>query len=142
MRLLFFIIIFSFSLFATELAEPKPTLDNPRKVLIQINDGDNKHIDTALNIANNLIKFYGADYIKIKVICFGDGIRVLFKGDRHFKPRVDALMMYDVDFVACKNTIVTKKIDEKSLINGISFTQAGVAEMIERSLEGWFYTRP
>jgi hypothetical protein len=46
-------------------------------------------------------------------------------------------MQYDVEFVACGNTMHTKKIQEDELIEGVEIVTAGIVEMVERVQEGW-----
>jgi len=51
--------------------------------------------------------------------------------------RVRALMLLDVEFVACGNTMKTKKIKEEELIEETVIVTAGIVEIIERVKEGW-----
>ena len=46
-------------------------------------------------------------------------------------------MEYDVEFIACKNTMETMKWTEKDFIDGIDYTQAGIVEVIERQVDGY-----
>ena len=50
-------------------------------------------------------------------------------------------MEYDVEFVACKNTMETMKWKESDFIDDISFTQAGIVEVIERQVDGYIGIR-
>ena len=51
-------------------------------------------------------------------------------------------MTYDVEFIACKNTMDTLKIDKKELLDGVEVVTAGIVELIERQLRGYIYIRP
>jgi intracellular sulfur oxidation DsrE/DsrF family protein len=55
---------------------------------------------------------------------------------------VDALMQIDVEFVACENTMRTKKIDKSELIEGVEIVTAGIVEMTERVQDGWINIVP
>ena len=43
----------------TQLADPKPDFDNPRKIMLQLTSGDPKDMNNVLWNAINLQKFYG-----------------------------------------------------------------------------------
>ena len=78
----------------------------------------------------------------MRIVAYYHGIRALLKKNTKIALRVEALMMYDVEFVACGNTMRTKKIEEDELIDGSEIVTAGVAEIVERVKEGWTYVVP
>ena len=51
-------------------------------------------------------------------------------------------MTYDVEFIACGNTMKTYKIGKKELLDGVEVVTAGIVELIERQRKGWTYIRP
>jgi intracellular sulfur oxidation DsrE/DsrF family protein len=55
---------------------------------------------------------------------------------------VEALMTYEVEFIACGNTMKTLKIDKSELIDDVEIVTAGIVELIERQLRGYIYIRP
>jgi intracellular sulfur oxidation DsrE/DsrF family protein len=126
----------------TVFAEPKPSFDNPRKVLFCITGGEDEEIHHVLSSANNVLKFYGPENVQMRIVAYYHGIRALLKKEKAFAVRVDALMQYDVEFVACGNTMRTKKIAASELIEGTEVVTAGIVEMLERVKEGWIYIRP
>jgi intracellular sulfur oxidation DsrE/DsrF family protein len=126
----------------TEFADPKPSFDAPRQVVFSITGGDDKAIHHVLSSANNVLKFYGPENVQMRIVVYYHGIRALLKEEKEFAVRVDALMQYDVEFVACGNTMRTKKIGESELIEGSEIVTAGIVEMIERVKEGWIYIKP
>ncbi len=125
----------------TEFAEPKPSIDNPRKIVFPITHGDDESIDHVLSSTNNVLKFYGPEKVMIAIVCYSKGIRTLLKKER-FAPRVRSLMTYDVEFIACGNTMRTKHIKKEDLIDGVEIVTAGIVELVERDLKGWIYIRP
>lgn len=125
-----------------EYAEPVPSMDKPRKVLFSIVDGNPRAIHHVLSSANNILKGYGPENIEMKIVVYYDGIKALLKKNREFTVRVDALMQYNIEFVACRNTMQTKKIDQSELMDDVSVVQAGIMEIIERSQDGWIYIKP
>jgi len=126
----------------TQLAEPKPSFDNPRQIIFSVTEGDDKAINHVLSSANNVLKFYGPENVEMRIVAYSGGIRTLLKKEKKIAVRVDVLMQYGVVFVACGNTMRTKKIEEKELIDGSEVVTAGIVEMIERVKSDWTYIRP
>ena len=130
----------------TEFSEPKPSLMNPRKFIFPITSGDEKEISHVLSSASNVIKFYGVDRCEVVIVCYSQGIKSLLKKayffDKDIQKRVRSLMTYDVEFIACNNTMKTYKIDKKELLDDVEIVTAGIVELIERELRGYIYIRP
>ena len=128
--------IFSFA--QTKFSDPQPTFDNPRKVVYSLYVGDLETVNHTIGSMYNILKEYPSESLKIVVVAYGKGSRVLKKDyDANTLNRVKSLMEYDVEFVACKNTMETMKWTEKDFIDGISYTQAGIVEVIEKQQEGY-----
>lgn len=126
----------------TEFAEPKPALDNPRQIVFSVTEGDDKAINHVLSSANNVLKFYGPEKVQMEIVAYSGGIEMLLKKNPKIAERVRTLMLYDVTFIACGNTMRTKNIKENELIDDVEVVTAGIVEMIERVKEGWIYIKP
>jgi len=127
----------------TEFAEPKPSMENPRKFVFPITTWDRDEINHILGSANNVIKFYGVDNTEVVIVAYAQGIKALLNHhDNKIRKRVKSLMTYDVEFIACQNTMTTLKIDKKELLDGVEVVTAGIVELIERQLRGYIYIRP
>jgi len=126
----------------TEFAEPEPSIVTPRQILFSINSADDEAIHHVLSTANNVLKFYGPENVQMRIVAYYHGIKMLLKKDRDIARRVEALALLDVEFVACGNTMVTKKIKEEDLVEDVYIVTAGVAEIVERVKEGWIYITP
>ncbi|UFS63274.1 DsrE family protein [Sulfurimonas sp. HSL-3221] len=126
----------------TEFADPKPALDNPRQVVFSVTEGTDEAINHVLSSANNVLKFYGPEKVQMEIVAYSGGIRTLLKNNPKIAERVRTLMLYDVTFVACGNTMRTKNITEDQLIDDVEVVTAGIVEMIERVKEGWVYIKP
>lgn len=124
------------------LAEPIPTIEKPREVVLGVSSGDDETIQHVLSTANNVLKFYGPEKVHMRIVAYYHGIRTVLKREKEFAPRVDALQQYGVEFVACGNTMRTKNIQPAELIDGVEIVSAGIAEIIERSAEGAVYIHP
>lgn len=128
--------IFSYS--QSKFSEPQPTFDNPRKVVYSLYIGDLETVDHTIGSMYNILKEYPAESLKIVVVAYGKGLRVLKKDyDKKTLERIKSLMEYDVEFIACKNTMETMKWKESDFIDGIGFTQAGIVEVIEKQKDGY-----
>lgn len=121
----------------TEFAEPKPSIDNQRKIVFSIKSANDEEIHHVLSSANNVLKYYGPENVEMKIVAYYHGIKALKKEHKDISLRVRALMLLDVEFVACGNTMKTKKIQKEELIEGTLIVTAGIVEMIERVKEGW-----
>ncbi len=141
--LLLFFIITALVSAETELADPKPSMENPRRFVFPISDWDRGEINHILGSANNVIKFYGVDNTEVVIVAYAQGIKALLKHrDNKIRKRVKSLMTYDVEFIACQNTMDTLKMDKKDLLEGVEVVTAGIVELIERQLRGYIYIRP
>lgn len=107
-----------------------------------ISHGDDESINHGLSTANNVLKFYGPEKVHLRIVAYYHGIRTLLKDEKEIAVRVRALQQYGVEFVACGNTMETKKIPPSALIEDVEIVSAGIAEIIERSVEGAFYIQP
>jgi len=140
------LLLFSTMFADTEFAKPIPSIENPRQFIFPITSEDELEISHVLSSASNVIKFYGADKCEVAIICYSKGIKaVLAKAyffDKDIQKRVRSLMTYDVEFIACGNTMRTYKIDKKELLSGVEMVTAGIVELIERQRKGWTYIRP
>lgn len=121
----------------TRFADPAPSIENQRKIVFSIKSDKDEEIRHVLSSANNVLKFYGPENVQMRIVTYYHGIRALLKAEKDIAVRVDALMQYDVEFVACANTMNTKNIKEEELIDGVEIVTAGIVEMVERVQEGW-----
>jgi len=141
--LILLLFVLSFIAAETEFAEPKPAIDNPRLIVFSIPSGEIKEINRILSTVNNVMKFYRPENTEIVIVAYGQGLKSLLKkGDADVRKRIEALMTYDVEFIACGNTMRTLHIDKKDLLDDIGFATAGIVEIIERKLRGYTYIRP
>jgi len=143
MRLLMLILAWTALMFAdTEFADPKPSIDAPRQIVFSVTEGDDEAINHVLSSANNVLKFYGPEKVQLEIVAYSGGIRTVLKSNPKIAERVRTLMLYDVTFIACGNTMRTKNIKEDQLIDDVEIVTAGIVEMIERVKAGWIYIKP
>ena len=124
-------------------SKPKPSFDEPRRIIMKLNMSDIKEANHLIGTIYNLLKDYPSDTLKVTVIAYGPGMRVLKKDyDKHTLSRIKSLMEYEVDFIGCKNTMDTMKWTKKDFIDNISYVQAGIAEVREKQVGGWTDATP
>ena len=126
----------------TILAHPPPDFDNPRRIMLQLSSKNPRSINNLLFNVVNIQKFYGMDNVRIAVIAFGDGMQALYGKTSPVVERVRSLLQYDVEFVACGNTMTATNHKPDELIKGVKIVTAGIPEIVERTLRGWVYIRP
>jgi len=118
--------------------------DKEKKIVLQISDGGEEKQTLVLNVANNLQKHYGLDNVKLEIVAFGPGLRLLFK-DNVNKGRIDSLVKSGVQFSACQNTVdgMAKTLGYKPALNSQAVpVQAGISRIIDLTEQGYTLVRP
>jgi len=133
---------FSSPAFAIDMADPKPDMDNPRKIVLQLTEDDDKKVNGVLYNAINIQKYYGMDNVMVAVVAYAKGVNALLKESTTVADRIASLQQYDVEFVACGNTLDTMGKKTEDLLDGVVRVQAGIPEIVERQLRGWIYITP
>lgn len=127
---------------ATRLSEPEPSFAEPRKVMLQLTSRDETAINNILSNAINIQAFYGMDNVEIAIVAFGAGMEALYAETSPVQDRILSLQKYNIAFVGCGNTMEATDREPAELIDGVTYVQAGIAEIVERQLDGWVYIRP
>ena len=118
--------------------------DKEKKIVLQISDGSSETQTKVLNIANNLQTAYGVDNVKIEIVAFNTGLRLLFK-DNENGNRIAALGQNGVRFSACQNTVkgMTKVLGYPPTINKQAVSvPAGIVRIAELTEQGYMVIRP
>ncbi|MCR4378159.1 MAG: DsrE family protein [Rhodospirillales bacterium] len=123
------------------MAEPQPSFDHPRQIVMSLSEKDETRVNAVLNNVANVQKAYGVDHVKLAVVAYGPGIWSLLQ-DSPVRARIESLMKYDVEFVACGNTLDSIHKTDADLIDGTTKVQTGLVEIVERRLSGWVDIKP
>ena len=98
---------------------------------------------------NNIKNHMGADPgAKIIVVTHGKGIDFLLDGAADAKGNpyninVEELQAKGIEFRVCNNTLVSRKIDPKTVLPGAKIVPSGVAELAKvQAKEGYVYLKP
>jgi intracellular sulfur oxidation DsrE/DsrF family protein len=85
---------------------------------------------------------------KIVVVALADGVEFLLTGAKDprgnpYEPMIDDLVMQGVEFRACNNTLVARKIERGRLHPDVTIVDSGVAEISRlQATEGFVYVKP
>ena len=132
-----------FSYAQSTFSDPQPTFEKPRKIVINIHDNDLETVNHNIGTIYNILKEYPSETLKVAVVLYGKGMRVIKKDyDAATLNRIKSLMEYDVGFIGCKNTMETMKWTQDDFISGVDYVQAGIVEVIERQNDGYFGITP
>jgi len=114
-----------------------------KHVVLQVSDASRQQL--VLNVANNLIKHYGPDNIKIEIVAFSTGLKLLFENNEISSPRIISLASNGVTFSACSNTLakMTKKMGKKPALHKNSvLVSAGVVRIMDLIDQGYTLIKP
>ncbi len=136
--------VFFMSLFGFATSSMAEKAFAEHKVVLQISDPNPFKQKLVLNVAHNILKYYGPDLVDIEVVAFGPGLRLLFKNNVH-KTRIQSLVDSGVRFSACSNTIksMTKKLGHAPALNPNAIkVAAGVVRILALTKEGYTLIKP
>lgn len=126
-----------------EPAGTKPFAE--KKVVLQISDEDAYKQNLVLNVASNLIKYYGPDRVDVEIVAFGPGLRLLF-AENDNGSRIESLANDSgVRFSACDNTVanVTRVLGHAPVLNPrAGHVDAGVVRIMELIEQGYVLIKP
>lgn len=122
--------------------EEKPFAD--QKFVLQISDMDPDKQTLVLNVASNIIKYYGPDKADVEIVAFGPGLRLLFAENSN-AGRIDGLTQSGVRFAACANTIanMTNTLGYAPTLNPeANIVPGGIVRIKELSDQGYLLVKP
>jgi intracellular sulfur oxidation DsrE/DsrF family protein len=126
----------------TQLSDPKPSIDAPRRLVVSISERDPDRANAVFSNIINIQGFYGPDMVEIVVVAYGPGVRHLLKEDSQVAERVASLQAYGIEFLACGATLDTLGLGPEAALPDIAVVQNGLPEIVERQVRGWVHIRP
>jgi len=127
---------------ATMAQDEKPFAD--QKFVLQISDMDPDKQTLVLNVATNIIKYYGPDKADVEIVAFGPGLRLLFAENSN-AGRIEGLTQSGVRFAACANTIanMTKTLGSEPALNAhAKVVPGGIVRIKELADQGYLLVKP
>jgi intracellular sulfur oxidation DsrE/DsrF family protein len=122
--------------------EEKPFADQKFVLQISVMDPDKQTL--VLNVASNIIKYYGPDKADVEIVAFGPGLRLLFAENTN-SGRIDGLTKSGVRFAACNNTIskMTQTLGHSPALHTDSTVVAGgIVRIKELTDQGFLLVKP
>lgn len=114
------------------------------KLVIQMNTKNPEIQSEVLSNIVNISKYFGIDNVQIELVAYGPGIYFLTKQNQYRK-RIESLMLQDVVFSACGDTLKTIKRDKNidlDLIDDVIIVKNGVPRMMLLQEQGYSYLSP
>lgn len=115
------------------------------KVVLQISDDDPIKQTLVLNVANNLVNYYGTDKVDIEIVAFGPGLRLLFAENVN-AGRIGTLVETSgVRFSACENTVaaMSRQLGHPPALNPqAARVKAGIVRILELTAQGYTLVKP
>lgn len=142
LSILMFLIAVNTSYLAQAGEDDKPFAEE--RIVLQISDSDPFKQTLVLNVASNLVKYYGQDKVDIEIVAFGPGLRLMFK-DNVNSGRISGLTSSGIKFAACSNTLtkMTKTLGSPPELNSnATVVPAGAVRIIELQNQGYKLLKP
>lgn len=121
----------------------------PHQVVIQITQNDPAVMNTALNNAENLVKYYESkgEKVEIEFVAYGPGLFMVRDDTSPVKDRIASITgsMKNVTVAGCLNTMNNQsKAEHKeiALLPKVQTVQTGIGRIVELQERGWTYVRP
>lgn len=117
--------------------------DQPHRVVMHLNSGDEKVQRGALNNIKNLYQELGLQNLVVELVVHGAGLPLLLKKSTTFADELtDLKHIYGVHYTACSNTMKTLKVAREDLISEVGDTVPAIVRLMERQEQGWVYIKP
>jgi intracellular sulfur oxidation DsrE/DsrF family protein len=127
----------------------QPAQKQPHRVVIQVTQNDPVMMNTALNNAENLVKYYESkgEKVEVEFVAYGPGLAMVRSDTSPVKDRIASIAgsMKNVTFSGCENTMaVQSKAENKqvTLLSDAKGVPTGIGRIVELQEHGWTYVRP
>lgn len=109
-------------------------------IVMQLTSADTVVHKGLMRQLNNLKNGWG-DTVNIEVVCHGPGIALLMNNKTKLGTHISQLQQRGIDFVACENTMLEKKINKEEILPNMTFVRMGIGEIIIKQEQGWQYIK-
>jgi len=124
------------NVFAADAAPQK------RRVVLQVNDNDEKTWNHALALAENMqVNAGGKDKIEVEIVAMSPGIRMV-GDDSSARDRVSKAAENGILIRACGYTMSAIRWGPEKLAPGVKVVPFGALEIVDKQIEGWAYIKP
>jgi len=114
----------------------------PKKhhVVIGVTAPGTQVYNVVLSNVENIRKDFAPEPIEIEVVCFAQGLDMLFKSSP-VASRLTKLSKAGVLFAACANSMKARKVTSGSLDSFVRVVPSGAAEVVRKQEAGWAYLK-
>jgi len=113
-----------------------------RRVVLQVNDNDEKTWKHALTLAENMqVNAGGKDKIEVEIVAMSPGISMV-GNNSSVADRVSKAAENGILVRACGNTMSVIGWGPEKLASGVKTVPFGALEIVDRQNEGWAYIKP
>lgn len=115
-----------------------------KKVVLQVSQGGAGYWNLALNNVSNLLDYWGPGKVRIVVVAYGPGLKMLF-AKTPVAARIQSLDAEGVEFDACHQTML--KFQRKTgalpaLVPQSAVVPGGIVRIMQLEENGFDYVRP
>ena len=119
------------------------TSQDPHRVVMHLNSGEEKVQRGALNNIRNLYQEVGREHLLVELVVHGAGLTLLTKKDSTLATELAQLKTaYDVEFTACSNTMKAQSLTRADLLDQVDRTVPAMVRLMELQEQGWVYIKP
>ena len=128
---------------AVGLSGAAVTPQDPHRVVMHLNSGDEKVQRGALNNIRNLYQEVGREHLRVELVVHGAGLTLLTKKDSMMATELAQLKTaYGVEFTACSNTMKAMNLAAHDLVEQVDRTVPAMVRLMELQEQGWAYIKP
>ena len=126
-----------------ELSGAAEMSQDPHRVVMHLNSGEEKVQRGALNNIRNLYQEVGREHLLVELVVHGAGLTLLTKKDSTLATELAQLKTaYDVEFTACSNTMKAQGLTRADLLDPVDRTVPAMVRLMELQEQGWVYIKP
>jgi intracellular sulfur oxidation DsrE/DsrF family protein len=114
------------------------------ELVLQVSTDDPQTWQLALNNAQNVLQYFGDDKVRIVVVAFGPGLRMLLQGSP-VAARIASQDGEGIEFDACHNTMegMARKLGHMpALVPAAVVVPSGLVRVMQLEKAGFAYVRP
>lgn len=117
--------------------------NQPHRVVMHLNSGDEKVQRGALNNIKNLYLELGQQTLTVELVVHGAALPLLLRKGTALSAELRGLKQtYGVHFTACSNTMKTLNVTRDDLVDEVEDTVPAMVRLMERQEQGWTYIKP
>ena len=119
------------------------TSQDPHRVVMHVNSGDEKAQRGALNNIRHLYQELGREHLRLELVVHGAGLTLLTKKDATLATELEQLKTaYGAEFTACSNTMKAMNLTARDLVEQVDRTVPAMVRLLELQEQGWVYIKP